>query len=71
MIVHWWTRTIIVYLEAKINGYGLLSLDRSMLDRFKLSFGFQLLLMNIIEELVNIYIFHDIVWSEAYNVLFS
>ena len=41
-----------IILDAQINGYGFLSLNESRLERFGVSFGFQIPLMNIIEDLV-------------------
>ena len=42
----------LIVLDAKINGCGFLSLNESRLERFGVSFGFLLPLMNIIEDLV-------------------
>ena len=42
----------IIIIDARINGYGFLSLNESRLERFGVSFGFLLPLMNIIEDLV-------------------
>ena len=44
---------IIIIIDARINGYGFLSLNESRLERFGVSFGFQIPLMNIIEDLVS------------------
>jgi hypothetical protein len=43
---------MLLYLEAKINGHVFLSLNESRLERFNVSFGFQLSIANIIEDLV-------------------
>ena len=42
----------IIILDARINGFALLSLDESTLRQFEVSYGFKLTLMNIIENLV-------------------
>ena len=39
-------------LDARINGHILLSLNESRLERFNVSFGFQLAIATIIEDLV-------------------
>ena len=39
-------------LDARINGHAFLSLNESWLERFQVSFGFQLTIMNIIEDTV-------------------
>ena len=53
MLTHWYSYiNVLNYIEAKINGYGFLSLDKGSLDQFGLSDGFQLPLMKIIKDLV-------------------
>ena len=42
-------------IGAKINGHSFLSLSEAVLDRLKVSFGFSLLVVDIIKELVCIY----------------
>ena len=46
--------TVIIhsYLDARVNGHAFLSLNESWLERFQVSFGFQLTIMNIIEDAV-------------------
>ena len=39
-------------IDATINGYAFLSLNESRLERFGVTYGFQVTLMNIIENLV-------------------
>ena len=46
------TIIILFYVEARINGHAFLSLNESWLERFHVSFGFQLTIMNIIEDAV-------------------
>ena len=46
------TLVINLFIEAKIDGNKLLSLDKGSLDQFGLSDGFQLSLMKIIKDLV-------------------
>ena len=48
---------IIIIIDARINGYGFLSLNESRLERLGVSFGFQISLMNIIEGLVCDYVY--------------
>ena len=40
------------YLDARINGHAFLNLSESWLERFQVSFGFQLTIINIIEDAV-------------------
>ena len=43
-----------IIVEAKINGFAFLGLDRNLLEQIGFSIGFQLSLIKIIEELVGI-----------------
>jgi hypothetical protein len=44
---------VLLYLDARINGQIFLNLNESRLERFSVSFGFQLAIMNIIEDIVS------------------
>ena len=46
------SRDYYLIIGAKINGHGFLSLNESRLERFGVSFGFQMPCLHIIEELV-------------------
>ena len=58
------TLTIIMlfYLDGRINGHVFLSLNESRLEHFHVSFGFQFIIMSIIEEMVLIYYYSSVIF---------
>ena len=62
VLIHFFKKTVCLYcnnksswllrLDARINGHIFLSLNESRLERFRVSFGFQFAIMNIIEDIM-------------------